>query len=907
MLSIGEYFASKVFMRMISLISWLLFPLALGAQQPYPASVGSIAIEGAPETALEVLPIQSGDVLTAEAIRDSIQALFDAGGYGRIDVDASENSDGTTALTFLVEEPYFLATVILSPVTLLERSLSNYLDLPHGERFSRTQLDEIVAAVGEQLEREGYFQADVRPTYEVNDESRLVTVTVAASVGSKARIRSLEFEGGEQTFSAEELGSAFGVEAGDDFLVERLEAGTESIRSEFVELGFLNTRVDFIQSYDAADNVVDLRVVTRPGPFTLVQLRGYELEDGAIRELIPIFEEGSVDPDLIEEGRVGLLEYLRQEGFFEASVTAELIAAPRDNAFQINYLVDSGERYSVREVRIEGHTFFDDDLLYDAIGVSRNGLFSRGVFSPELLEDASVTITRMYTAAGFAATRVEPEYSIEGNAITAILQVAEGRQLEIGRLVFRGNTVLDAVDLTRIAGLASNSDYSPAAVESARGAITSDYHGRGYPDVRVRSSVEPRANGDRVDVIFSLEEGTPYSIGTIVVAGNTRTQAKVVHRNSQLAAGDAYDPETILQAQQRLYATGLFNRVDIVTLEQDKPGTRNLLIQLEDASPLLLTYGIGVQGREGPRGTVELTHSNLWGLDRSLSFRIRGSEREQRVQTTFREPRLFNWDLDGFASLFFERTREQLFDANRIDFSIQSLKHFANQDSLLVSASFQTVNLRDIRVNPRADSFPNETGTFQIASIGGSYIRDTRNDPINPRRGNYFTGTLRLANEHIGSQIDYVSLFTQASLYRPAKAAVVAGSLRFGWNQPYGNTASLPITERHFAGGSTTLRAFDLDEAGTTGGGNAVAILNAEYRFPIPLLVSGLGGAVFYDTGTTFQYISDFNLGDFTHTAGFGMRYETPLGPIRLDFGFNLNRQPHESRNQVFLTLGHTF
>ena len=134
--------------------------------------MGTIAIEGAPRTLLEVIPIRSGDVLSGEAIHASIQALFDAGGYGRIEVDASQASDGTTALTFFVEDPYFLASVILSPAGLLERPLSNFMDLPYGERFSRTQLDEIAVAVGEQLEREGYFQVQVSPTYEVDDQSR---------------------------------------------------------------------------------------------------------------------------------------------------------------------------------------------------------------------------------------------------------------------------------------------------------------------------------------------------------------------------------------------------------------------------------------------------------------------------------------------------------------------------------------------------------------------------------------------------------------------------------------------------------------------------------------------------------------------------------------------------------------
>ncbi len=229
------------------------------------------------------------------------------------------------------------------------------------------------------------------------------------------------------------------------------------------------------------------------------------------------------------------------------------------------------------------------------------------------------------------------------------------------------------------------------------------------------------------------------------------------------------------------------------------------------------------------------------------------------------------------------------------------------EDPFLFSASFETVNLRDIRVNPRTQNFPDETGTIQIARLSGSYIRDQRNDPINPTRGDYITGTFQVANRAFGSEVNFTSLFAQGSFFRPAKDAVIATSVRLGWNQPYGGTKSLPITERYFAGGSTTLRAFSLDEAGPEGGGNALAIINAEYRFPIPFLISDLGGAFFYDTGTTFPRLSDFNFGDFTHTAGFGFRYETPLGPIRVDFGFNLNRQPHESHSKVFFTLGHTF
>ena len=884
-----------------------IVPLVLAAQQPYGLPVSRVDVEGAPDSVLEGVSILPGDILTREAVRQAIQAIFDEGAYGQIEVDARINADQTTRLTFLIQEPYFLAAVALNPETLLERPLSNYVDLPFGERISRNQVDGILEVVREQLRRIGFFHAQVSPAYEFDEQSRLVTVTVRAEPGPAARTGSIRFNGGEQTFTDEELSRALGVGEGTRFVAERFEAGLNDIRSEFAELGFLNTAVSYVEIFDEIRNEVDVSIDIQLGPFTLVQVRGYDIDETRVRELVPVFEEGSVDPDLIEEGRVGLLEYLRQEGYFEAAVAAELFSAPRDNAFQINYVVTAGERFSAQEIQFDGNSFFESDTLRNAIDLTRDGLSRRGVFSPELLDVAADRVLRLYAAAGFSGTRVAPEYPIERNIISPMLHISEGRRLQIGNVSFTGSSARGDAELARIANLAPGQIYTPAGVENARSNIASDYHRQGYPDVRVEVALQERADPSTVDVTYAIREGVPYSIGRIFVAGNTRTRETVIRRNSELVEGNAYDPEEILQAEQRLYATGLFNRVEIVPIEKVETPSRDLLIQLEDASPLLLTYGIGVQDREGARGTVELTHSNLWGLDRSLSFRLRGSRRDQRFQTTYREPRLFNWDLDGFASLYFERTRQQFFDANRVDFSIQTLKQFSNLDNLLFSASFQTVNLRDIRLNPRANSFPDERGTFQIASLSTSFVRDSRNDPINPTRGNYFSGNVQVADRHFGSEVNFISLFTQAAIYRPANTSVLAGSFRFGWNLPYGSTVALPITERYFAGGSTTLRAFGLDEAGPEGGGNALAVVNAEYRFPIPFLISSLGGAAFYDTGTTFRYLSDFSFGDFTHTAGIGLRYGTPLGPIRFDIGFNLNRQPDEPSHQFVVTLGHTF
>src|SRR5262249_30800807 len=230
------------------------------------------------------------------------------------------------------------------------------------------------------------------------------------------------------------------------------------------------------------------------------------------------------------------------------------------------------------------------------------------------------------------------------------------------------------------------------------------------------------------------------------------------------------------------------------------------------------------------------------------------SSKERLAQSTFREPHLFNHDIDGFASAFIEHTVHPSYSANRIDFSLQALKRITSKTNVLVTAGYQTVDLQDIRVNPVADILPTERGIIQIARVASSYIEDHRDDPVNPKTGFFNSTTFQIASRAIGSEINFTSLYDQFNVYTPFRSAVVATSVRFGWNHPYGSTTvtGLPPTERYFAGGSTTLRGFRFDEAQPSGG-NVMTLANFEYRFPMRFLpLSNVGGAFFYDTGNIF-------------------------------------------------------
>jgi outer membrane protein assembly complex protein YaeT len=919
-------------MRVPALILALLLPCLAEAQQQqyYGTPVSNLVLSGSDsQVDLQLLPIRVGDILTPENVRASIQALWDSGRYSSVEVDADKRPDGTTSLTFRVRPVYFFSTFRLEPDNVLERSLSSYFRLPVGEKFSRSAVDRILQDTTALLISEGYFQATITPQFEINDMTHLISVTLNAMPGPRARVGEILIQGGEQTFTQEELFAAFGLKTGEEFSGSKLDEGVAKIRERFTDLRFLNTRVTAGRMYRLDTNTVDLTVNVQPGQFALVQARGFNISRRKLNELVPIFEEAAVDPDLVEEGRVAIMRYLQQEGYFDATVTSEVIEVDPSlgNAIQINYTINPGSKHEVAAVRITGNQFFTTEELRKRIRSRRAELLNHGVFSADLLEEDRLLIEALYRNAGFADTVVIAKPEDVDHKITVLIQIQEGTRLRIDSIDLVGNSKVTSQELESVPPIKVGDIFTPSDVDRARAALTQFYYSRGFADARVERMVDRMDGGVRV--VFQITEGESYLVGLILVAGNTRTRDKVIRRRSGLQEYTPLNPEAILEGQQRLYATGLFSRVEIVTLDQGMAGTRNVLIQVEDAKPILLTYGIGYQAYEHTRGSFEISHNNLFGLNRTLSFRTRLSIRERLAQATYREPRLFNHELDGFASSFIEYSERPFYSASRIDFSLQVLKRFSLQDNFLISSSYQVVDIGDVRVNPHATNDPSQNGPCKICQIGRistSFIRDRRNDPVNPSTGSFSTTTFQVASSVFGSELNFTSLFDQYAFYFPVRNGVVATSFRFGWDHPFGKTAQfapgqtqqLPPTERFWAGGSTTLRGFGLDTARPPSmpnleGGNVATIGNIEYRFPIRRFpIAGMGGALFYDVGNVFPSIPDISLTQFTHSVGFGFRYQTPVGPARLDFGFNLDPQirqdgTREPTLKVFFTLGNPF
>jgi outer membrane protein insertion porin family len=862
----------------------------------------------------KTISISPGQALDSQDIRRSIENLHKTREFAYIEVDAEVREEGLV-VTFLLRPNFFFADFRISGDLVIKPTISNLVQLPIGEIYSHKVVDDLSSSVLRSYRDAGYYRASVSPDIQFLQNSHLVSVNYRVQAGPRVTIEKINITGSPQ-LSVKEILAVMKMRPGRPYSGEMLRKNLERIRKLYIGRGFLNAniRLESIQ-FKENSNTVQVTIMVDSGSFVYIELAGGKVPRKTLRGLVPIYEEASIDPDLIEEGRRNIEDFFKRQGYFDVTVESEFIEVPSEKAYQINYKIARGKRQRVVSIAFPGANFFGRSQLLAVMQTHQGSLTSKGKFSPELTKQDADRIRDLYLQEGFEQVTVIPSFEDDpsGINVTVTFQVNEGKQTLVSEIHVAGDTIMSKEDLLKRTNLSPGMPYSQKKLDEDRRRIESTYLESGYPDVKVESQVQ-RISPERVQISYTVFEGVKIQIADIYVVGNRLTKRKVITRTILFHEGDPLSIEKLLTSQQKLYSLGLFDRVEIVPVDVDRgDDLRPIIIRVEDASPLILGYGFGYQTNEGPRGTVEITRKNLFGLDRSLSFRVRASLLEQRGQITYREPRLFNRNLDSSVTLYAENAPgyNLPFNTTRVNASLQIMKRFHRVDNFFIRYNYETVNLSDVRVNPLATGFEN-LGTLRLSTFSTAWLRDTRDDPFEPQKGFFNTVNFSVAAKPYGSEVNLVSVFGQTQMNRRVyKKTVLATSFRLGLKEPFGSTLDVPISERFFAGGSTTLRGFGLDLAGpldpATGaplGGNTLFIANFELRIPV---AGNFSVAPFYDAGNVFARIRDFKLAAFSNTLGIGLRYRTPFGPIRVDIGRNLAPPPGQPSTKVFFTIGNPF
>ncbi len=941
------------------------------------------------------IAVKIGEPVSRDEVATSIRTLYKTGDYAELQAVATPVADGVR-LDFVVRENLYINRVVVQGLKPppSEALASGALQLSLGQTYRAGLLEEAVTGLKEALREDGLYQAKVTVRQEPHPETHQLDLFIQVNPGPRVRLSNLDLQNNTE-YSNAVLLKLFKLKPGSELTIARGQSAVGRIRKFLEKKGHLSQRVSLRRGeYEDARNSVPLTLDVNAGPIEQVTVVGAKFSKGTLKKLIPIYQEASVDPDLLEEGKRNLRERLEREGYFDAKVDYAVSegASKSGNADlkvkqeTITYKVDRGVRYKRLRIEITGNHYFSKDMLLNRLSIVPNSLFVRPRFSQRLLDSDVLSMKNLYAANGFLEASVTAPTTSEqkGGELLVQFKITEGKQTLVSSLHLEGMSAISEEELRGVIGSLPGQPYSEISIASDRDNILALYFNQGFPNAtfswtavpdtskeKEAEEGKPRAVADGgtleraepMKLIYKVEEGSQVILRQVLLSGYVHTRPWVIQRQVKLKEGEPLRESDVVESQQKLYNLGVFNRVTVDS--QNASGTdpdKNVVVLVEEAKRYTIAYGGGFEAQRlasttdptggqleaSPRGILEISKENLTGRADSISFKLRGSFIQGRALLAYTSPETFNSDkLSLQATAFVEKTQDiNTFTQTRYEGNLQITDRLTSRSSLLIRYAFRKVTLSNLNVPE--EEVPLFYQPTLVSEFATSWFRDTRDNPADASKGSFNTADFSVAGTGLGSSASFFRMLAQNSTYHKiSRNWSFARSVRLGILVPYASTVSLsfpaqtgtpspqliPLPERLFAGGGTSLRGFALNQAGPrdalTGfpvGGQAMLILNQELRFPLrfPIIGSQIGGALFYDGGNVYSRLSRitlrwsspepifkmaypgiapgrFNpttcvynctneLNYFSNTVGFGLRYATPVGPIRVDLGYELNR-----------------
>jgi len=921
---------------------------------------------------------KAGEPYSPAKVQASVEELQRAGNFSRVEVNVIPEIEGLR-LNFLLEPAYYIGVVAFPGAQEFSYTrLLQLVNLQDEDPYDPRRIPVAEKALRDFLHREGYFQAEVHAETSIDDAHKLVSVKFAVRMGKQARIGSIKIEGVDSAESARLEKAARSLRArlaggvlkpGKPYVSERITSATSLMKRVLLKQHRLASTIhEAPPQYHAENNRVDVSFAVTVGPVVDVRVTGARLSaipflaGRALKKLVPVYSEGAVDQDLVDEGQQNLIDYFQKKGFADVKVTTTFQKNP--DQILVVYQVDRGQKHKVSQIRFQGNHALTEKKLLPVVTVRKAHIWTHGSVNQVLLKQSASNLEGLYRDHGFEEVKVTAR-TVDHESSTEIeFDIHEGRQTIVEEVKITGNDHIAHDQLTAPVGfqLRAGSPFSPRKLADDRNRISANYLNGGYLNAEVKAKVDKGSDPYHAVVSYLINEHQLVRIGEVVYLGQERTKLSLIKRAAQT------EPETpmrrggLLESESRLYDLNIF---DWSSVGPGRPITdqseEETLVKVHEAKRNELTYGFGfeISHRGGnvpggtvalpggggtiglgnnqiapsqstfasPRGLIEYSRRNMRGLGETASASILLSRLDQKAITTYLQPHFIGSDWKSLTSFSVERTTENpLFAATLGDlsFQVERLLNPKTNTRLQLRYDLNKTSLSQVLVPELVLS---QDRNIILSTVSGTLIRDTRDKPLDAHRGSYSTVDLAITPSAFGSSANFARLFGQYAYYQPIHSIVFANSVRLGFAKAFAGSF-VPTSQLYFSGGGNSLRSFPIDEAGPqrivpfcnvlknqTGcvnitvpvGGRELFIANSEVRFPLGL-TKALGGVVFYDGGNVYSAINLPNfLNNYTNTVGFGLRYSTPIGPVRIDIGHNLNPVPGINPTQYYITIGQAF
>ncbi len=894
---------------------------AVAAQDVPPTVVDRVVVEvdGRPGEAglLDLIPIRAGDPLEPGLVDQAVKQIFRTGIFA--DVRVERRGEERIELVFVLVRNVFVDDVRFRGTKVPAARLRDALvSLRPGVTLAEDRVDAAVAEVRAGLRREGHFDAEV-----VCDVRRKAGGATADLVFRTTDWKSFRVGGLEVEWKAEipdqALLERMRTKVGEIYVPSRLEADLEALKAGLAAAGYRRAEVRLAgETFDEKGRRVELLVEIAPHERIVIAVNGAKVP---ARLLDPIWEERVFEAWGLSEGEARILNHLRRKGYLFAGVESRVEKG--QDVVRIVHDVAPGDRYRVGDVGFRGLAAFSESEMKNRLAI-REGVPLFSFLGYDRLFTIPREIEEHYKENGYADAQVRLELEPGTSGLQAVYDIREGRKTLVEAVRIEGAGLFPTADLER--GLFNRPDgpYFPPNVQKDVTQIEAFYLNRGVRGTLIVPRVEPAGEG-RVSVVYEVEEGEPVAIRSFFFTGNRRTKDRVIARELVIEKGGVADHSKVLESKRRLDGLGIFSdvRVDEV---RTGPGEEVVVVTVREGDENYAGAGLGFESLAPltgslaswpnnfrPRLAAEYIRSNVLGLGAQLGVLGQISTFERRAVVSWSQPYFLGLSMPTTLLGWAEREERTTFTLDRRGVSLSAVRALSRARLLLGSISLTrtAIPVYDLENPPEELDRRFQPYSAAVASVSMSWER--RDDTLNPRRGYFFSAVAEWGFPVFGMESDYQKVFLKAQAYRPLSSAFQFGATaRLGLGNGLRN-----LPERFFAGGSNTFRGEEFELLGPSDetslkpyGGEAVLLVNSELSWTIFQSWKALQLAAFFDLGNVYASIDAFRPLDLIGAAGAGLRYRTPLGPVRVEIAWKLwgfDAQDRKGRPLIFLTIGHIF
>ena len=640
-----------------------------------------------------------------------------------------------------------------------------------------------------------------------------------------------------------------------------------------------------------------------------------EIETDKLKEKTTITSGTIANLSLITDNVEKIISFYQSEGYWHVKVLP-IIREVSEDAAALTFQIEEGTKVIIKEIAIEGNKVLSEKEIKKAMKTKERWFLSfmtgSGIYKKEEMKIDVERIREIYHSKGYIYVAIsEPVITLNHDKTKLYIKItlSEGEQYKVGQLNITGNTVFASADLFKQTETAPGKIFNRSALRNDIDKILDLYMEKGYARADINPLIDVDTEKKLAHITLSITEGAIFRIGRIEITGNTRTRDKVIRREMRLDEGDIFNKKLLKRSYQRITNLNYFDSVDISSEPRVEEKLIDIHANVKEKLTGMLSIGGGYSSLDKFMVMGEISQSNLFGKGLFLKLRADISSRRKNYSITLRDPWFMDKPISASLSLYNETFRYPNYEKKATGTSVGLGKELSEYVGANVTYNLESVEISNV-AEDASSLLKEQAGSKITSSISPSIWRDTRDNFLDPTTGSKYA--LYTTYAGIGGDNYFVKLLNDNVWYFPVKwDTTFSFRGRFAYASGIAGK-ELPLYERFYVGGINTVRGLGFGEGGPRNdqdekiGGNKELIFNAEYIFPLAKEIR-FKGVVFYDIGRAFDNKENISISELRNTAGLGARWMSPIGPIRLEWGYNISPKPGEDQSKLEFTFGGMF